>query len=100
MITTTRSTGSVSELAGQAADPSQPLLGCHNNRSGSAGDAQDNKGSQQAGDAGGYKGEQIIAGLAAYRACAKGGQRSADLMKSKNPGDDDRRVLAAEYFIR
>ena len=76
------------------------LLGCHNNRSGSAGDAQDNKGGQQAGDAAGHKGEQVVTGLTAYRARTKGSQRSADLVKSKNPGNNDRRIFAAEYFIR
>src|SRR4051812_4532745 len=76
------------------------LLGRHKDRSGSASDAQDNEGGQQTSDTAGHKGKQVITGLTAYRARAKGRQSSTDLMESKNPRDDDRRILAAEHFIR
>jgi hypothetical protein len=52
-----------------------------------------------ASEAARHKRQQVISAEAAHRVGAKCGERAADLMGSKDPGDDDRRVSVPEQLI-
>jgi hypothetical protein len=51
---------------------------------------------QKRGEAARHKRQQVISAEAAHRVGVKSGERAADLMGGKDPGDDDWRVSAPE----
>ena len=64
------------------------------------GDTQDQERGEMAGEAAGQEGQEIVPGQAADRTRAKRRKRTADLVAGEDPRDDNRRVPAAEYFVR
>src|SRR5437868_5287040 len=53
-----------------------------------------------ASEAARHRCQQVISGKASHRTGAKSGERTADLIGGKDPGDDDRRVSAPEQLVR
>src|SRR5438132_952211 len=61
--------------------------------------AQNQQRRHQAGQAASDKCQQVIAARASYGAGAEGGQSTANLMTGEYPGEDHRRVAAAEDLV-
>ena len=64
-----------------------------------AGDAQHQQRGEEAGEAARQERQQVVAGDAAHRTRAKRRKRAPNLVPGEDPGDDHRRIAAAEHFI-